>query len=178
MQTFTLKNADAGEAARTLNEVYNPGEAMKAQQAMYRRRRWVSSGRAPRSGRCPGVDPGGRGDADQLGDRDRQRGEPRGDPEDGRAARPARLVDGEGEVLLAAATRTRIAVAKFINDLFAESATPRAQPSRGGRGQLYVYDMYGRMVPHNDGRARRSRCGSWRIRGPTSWWSRRASSVW
>jgi len=43
-----------------------------------------------------------------------------------------------------------LAVAKFINDLFSESAA-RTQPTRGGRGQLYVYDMYGRMVPHNDG---------------------------
>src|SRR5262249_24752143 len=34
MQTFTLKYADAGEAVKTLNEIYNPGEAMKAQQQM------------------------------------------------------------------------------------------------------------------------------------------------
>src|SRR5262245_32418795 len=43
-----------------------------------------------------------------------------------------------------------ILVAKFINDLFMESGTSKSQPSRGGRGQLFVYDMYGRMVPHND----------------------------
>src|SRR6185503_10013505 len=35
MHTFTLKSADAGEVVRTLNEIYNPGEAQKAQQAMY-----------------------------------------------------------------------------------------------------------------------------------------------
>ena len=41
-------------------------------------------------------------------------------------------------------------VAKFIVDLFQESGAPKGQPSRGGRGQLFVYDMYGRMMPHND----------------------------
>jgi len=41
-------------------------------------------------------------------------------------------------------------VAKFINDLFADSGTPKSPSSRGGRGQLFVYDMYGRMVPQND----------------------------
>src|SRR5204862_6072507 len=40
--------------------------------------------------------------------------------------------------------------AKFIVDLFADSGATKTQPSRGGHGQLRVYDMYGRMLPHND----------------------------
>jgi type II secretory pathway component GspD/PulD (secretin) len=43
-----------------------------------------------------------------------------------------------------------LAVAKFVSDLFAEGSASRAPQSRGGRGQLFVYDMYGRMVPHNE----------------------------
>ena len=44
-----------------------------------------------------------------------------------------------------------LAVAKFVNDLFSDSGGSSGKPSSGrSRGQLFVYDMYGRMVPHND----------------------------
>jgi type II secretory pathway component GspD/PulD (secretin) len=43
-----------------------------------------------------------------------------------------------------------LAVAKFVSDLFSDSGSSSKPSTSKGRGQLFVYDMYGRMVPHND----------------------------
>lgn len=149
MQTFSLKNADAGEAAKTLNEVYNPGEAMKAQMAMY----------AAQTGQ------GQKGGAGRPLSRESIRvvAETQTNSliviasEDNLAdiRKMVERVDQRGSATVKVKFYSlrysdATVVAKFIGELFSESAAPKSQPSRGGRGQLFVYDMYGRMVPHNE----------------------------
>lgn len=148
MQTFALRNADAGEAARTLNEVYNPGEAMKAQMAMY----------AAQTGQAQ------KGAAGRPLSRETIRvvAETQTNSliaiasEENLAdiRRMVERLDQRGSATVKVKFYSlRFAdatvVAKFVSDLFSEAANPKAPASRG-RGQLYVYDMYGRMVPHHD----------------------------
>jgi type II secretory pathway component GspD/PulD (secretin) len=149
MQTFALKNADAAETARTLNEVYNPGEAMKAQQALIAAQMGQQGkGAAPR--------PLSRESIRVVAETQTNSVIVIASEEN--LAEIRKMVDrldqrGSSMVKVkfySLRYSDALAVAKFIGDLFAESA-PRPQPSRGGRGQLYVYDMYGRMVPHQDG---------------------------
>jgi type II secretory pathway component GspD/PulD (secretin) len=150
MQTFTLKNADAGEAAKTLNEVYNPGDAMKAQMAMYA----AQTGQAQKGG------------AGRPLSRESIRVVAESQTNSVIViASEDNLIDIRKMIerldLRGSATvkvkfyslrySDATVVAKFISDLFSEAASPKAPASRGGgRGQLYVYDMYGRMIPHND----------------------------
>lgn len=151
MQTFTLKNADAGEAARTLNEVYNPQEATKAQQAMMAAQMGQQAkGGAPR--------PLSRESIRVVAETQTNSVIVIASEENlAEIRKMVERLDQRGSSTVKVKFYSlrysdALAVAKFINDLFSESAAPRAQPSRGGgRGQLYVYDMYGRMVPHNDG---------------------------
>jgi len=149
MQTFTLRNADAVEAAKTLNDVYNPGESMKAQMAMY----------AAQTGQ------GQKGGSTRPMSRESIRVVPETQTnsviviasEDNLAdiRRMIERLDQRGSATVKVKfyslryTDATMA-AKFINDLFADSGTPKTPSSRGGRGQLFVYDMYGRMVPQND----------------------------
>jgi type II secretory pathway component GspD/PulD (secretin) len=151
MQTFALKNADAAETARTLNEVYNPGEAMKAQQALI-------AAQMGQQGKGPAPRPLSRETIRVVAET--QTNSVIVIASDENLVEIRKMVerlDQRGSSMVKVKFYSlrysdALAVAKFINDLFAESA-PRPQPSRGGRGQLYVYDMYGRMVPHNDGGA-------------------------
>ena len=149
MQTFALKNADAAETARTLNEVYNPGEAMKAQQALIAAQMGQQGkGAAPR--------PMSRESIRVVAEAQTNSVIVIASEENlAEIRKMVERLDQRGSSMVKVKFYSlrysdALAAAKFINDLFAESA-PRPQPSRGGRGQLYVYDMYGRMVPHHDG---------------------------
>jgi len=149
IQTFTLRNADAAEAAKTLNDVYNPGESMKAQMAMY----------AAQTGQAQ------KGAAGRPLSRESIRVVPEiqtnsviviaSEENLADIRRMIERLDQRGSAMVKVKFYSlrftdATLVAKFIVDLFSESAAPKGQPSRGGRGQLFVYDMYGRMVPHND----------------------------
>ncbi len=150
MQTFTLKNADAGEAVRTLNEIYNPGEAQKAQQAMY----------AMQMGQQQKAAPSRPLSKDTI----RVVAETQTNSvivianEDNLAdiRKMIERLDQRGSATVkvkfyALRHADALAVAKFVSDLFSDSGGGSAKPSTSrSRGQLFVYDMYGRMVPHND----------------------------
>jgi type II secretory pathway component GspD/PulD (secretin) len=150
MQTFTLKNADAGEAARTLNEVYNPNEAMKSQQAMIAAQMGQAQKGAsarPLSRETIRVVPETQTNSVIVIANEENLADIR---------RMVERLDQRGSATVKVKFYTlrysdALAVAKFVNDLFSDTSGPRApQGSRGGRGQLFVYDVYGRMVPQND----------------------------
>jgi type II secretory pathway component GspD/PulD (secretin) len=150
MQTFTLKNADAGEAARTLNEVYNPNENMKAQQALYA----AQTGQAQKGG---SPRPLSRETIRVVAEAQTNSVIVIASEENLADIRKmVERLDQRGSATVKVKFYTlrhsdAMAVAKFVGDLFSDSAGPRApQGGRGGRGQLFVYDMYGRMVPQND----------------------------
>jgi type II secretory pathway component GspD/PulD (secretin) len=150
MQTFTLKNADAGEVVRTLNEIYNPGEAQKAQQAMYAMQMGQQQKAAPTRPLSK--------------DTIRVVAETQTNSviiianEDNLAdiRKMIERLDQRGSATVkvkfyALRHADALAVAKFVTDLFSESGGGSGKPSSSkSRGQLFVYDMYGRMVPHND----------------------------
>jgi len=150
MQTFTLKNADAGEVVRTLNEIYNPGEAQKAQQAMYAMQMGQQQKAAPTRPLSK--------------DTIRVVAETQTNSviiianEDNLAdiRKMIERLDKRGSATVkvkfyALRHADALAVAKFVSDLFSDSGGGSGKPSSGkSRGQLFVYDMYGRMVPHND----------------------------
>jgi len=150
MQTFTLKNADAGEAAKTLNEVFNPGEAMKSQQAMYAAQMGQQQKSAP-------LRPLSK-DTIRVVSETQTNSVIAIASEDNLAEirRMVERLDQRGSATVKVKFYTlkhsdATAVAKFVSDLFSDAGTP-SKPTSGsrGRGQLFVYDMYGRMVPHND----------------------------
>jgi type II secretory pathway component GspD/PulD (secretin) len=150
MQTFTLKNADAGECARTLNEVYNPGEATKAQMAMIQ-------AQMGQQGKGAGPRPLSRDSIRIVAETQTNSVIVMASEENlTDIRRMVERLDQRGSATVKVKFYSlrysdALAVAKFITDLFADSA-PAAKPTASrGRGQLYVYDMYGRMVPHNDG---------------------------
>jgi type II secretory pathway component GspD/PulD (secretin) len=150
MQTFGLKNADAGEVVRTLNEIYNPGEAMKAQQQMYAMQMQQQQKAAP--------------NRPLSKDTIRVVAETQTNSviviasEDNLAdiRNMIERLDKRGSATVkvkfyALRHADALAVAKFVSDLFSDSGGGSGKPSSGkSRGQLFVYDMYGRMVPHND----------------------------
>jgi type II secretory pathway component GspD/PulD (secretin) len=150
MQTFTLTNADAGEAAKTLNEVFNPGEATKAQQQMY----------AMQMGQQQKAPPARPLSKDTI----RVVSETQTNSvivlaNDDNMAEIRHMIErldkrGSATVKVkfyALKHSDATAVAKFIADLFSEPGSSGKGPSSGkSRGQLFVYDMYGRMVPHNE----------------------------
>ena len=149
IQTFPLKNADAAETAKTLNEVYNPGEAMKAQMAMYA----AQTGQAQKGGAGRPLSR----ETIRIVAETQTNSVIAIASEDNLAEirRMVERLDQRGSAMVKVKfyslryTDATI-VGKFVTDLFSEPATPKGQPTRGGRGQLFVYDMYGRMVPHND----------------------------
>jgi len=149
LQTFTLKNADASEAAKTLNEVYNPGEAMKAQMAMFA----AQTGQAQKGGAGR---PLSRESIRVVAETQTNSVIVIASEENlAEIRRMVERLDQRGSAMVKVKFYSlrytdATVVAKFISELFSEAATPKSQPSRGGRGQLFVYDMYGRMVPHND----------------------------
>jgi type II secretory pathway component GspD/PulD (secretin) len=150
MQTFGLKNADAGEVARTLNEIYNPGEAMKAQQqqmyAMQMQQQQKVAPNRPLSKDSIRVVAETQTNSviviaseDNLAD----------------IRNMIERLDKRGSATVkvkfyALRHADALAVAKFVGDLFSDSGGSGKAPSSKSRGQLFVYDMYGRMVPHND----------------------------
>jgi type II secretory pathway component GspD/PulD (secretin) len=149
MQTYTLKNADAGEAARTLNEIYNPGEAQKAQQAMYA----VQMGQQPKAGPTRPLSK----DSIRVVAETQTNSVIVMANEDNHAEihRMIERLDQRGSATVKVKFYSlrhadALAVAKFVNDLFSESGGSGKPSSSRSRGQLFVYDMYGRMVPHND----------------------------
>jgi type II secretory pathway component GspD/PulD (secretin) len=149
MQTFPLKNADAGEAARTLNEVYNPGEATKAQRemmAMQMGQGQKAAASKPMSRESIRIVAETQTNSVIVVASEENLGEIR---------KMVERLDQSGSATVKVKFYTlkysdALAVAKFVSDLFAEGSASRAPQSRGGRGQLFVYDMYGRMVPHNE----------------------------
>jgi type II secretory pathway component GspD/PulD (secretin) len=149
MQTFTLRNADAGEAARTLNEIYNPGEAMKTQQAMYA----AQMGQQQKPGPTRPLSK----DSIRVVAETQTNSVIVMANEDNMAdiRRMVERLDQRGSATVkvkfyALKHSDAIAVAKFVSDLFSESGGSGKPSSSRSRGQLFVYDMYGRMVPHND----------------------------
>jgi len=149
MQTFTLKNADAAEAARTLNEVYNPGEAMKAQMAMFA----AQTGQAQKGGAGR---PLSRESIRVVAESQTNSVIVIASEENlADIRRMVERLDTRGSAMVKVKFyglkyTDATVVAKFIGELFMDAGTSKSQPSKGGRGQLFVYDMYGRMVPHND----------------------------
>jgi len=149
MQTFTLKNADAAEAAKTLNEVYNPGEAMKAQMAMFA----AQTGQAQKGGAGR---PLSRESIRVVAESQTNSVIVIASEENlADIRRMVERLDTRGSAMVKVKFyglkyTDATVVAKFIGELFADAGTSKSQPSKGGRGQLFVYDMYGRMVPHND----------------------------
>jgi type II secretory pathway component GspD/PulD (secretin) len=149
MQTFSLKSADAGEVVRTLNEIYNPGEAMKAQQQMYAMQMGQQQKAAP--------------NRPLSKDTIRVVAETQTNSviviasEDNLAdiRNMIERLDKRGSATVkvkfyALRHADALAVAKFVNDLFSDGGGSGKPSSGKSRGQLFVYDMYGRMVPHND----------------------------
>ena len=149
MQTFSLKNADAAEAAKTLNEVYNPGEAMKAQMAMYA----AQTGQAQKGGAGR---PLSRESIRVVAETQTNSVIVIASEENlADIRRMVERLDQRGSAMVKVKFyglryTDATVVAKFIGELFSDAGTAKTQPSKGGRGQLFVYDMYGRMVPHND----------------------------
>lgn len=149
MQSFPLKNADATETAKTLNEVYNPGEAMKAQMAMFA----AQTGQAQKGGAGRPLSR----ETIRIVAETQTNSVIAIASEDNLAEirRMVERLDQRGSAMVKVKFYSlrytdATVVAKFVTDLFSESASPKGQPSRGGRGQLFVYDMYGRMVPHTE----------------------------
>jgi type II secretory pathway component GspD/PulD (secretin) len=149
MQTFTLKNADAGECVRTLNEIYNPGEAQKAQQAMYA----MQMGQQPKAGPTRPLSK----DSIRVVAETQTNSVIAIANEDNLAdiRRMVERLDQRGSATVKVKFYSlrhadALAVAKFVSDLFSDSGGPAKPSSSRSRGQLFVYDMYGRMVPHND----------------------------
>ena len=149
MQTFTLKNADAGEAVRTLNEIYNPGEAMKAQQAMYAQQMAQQQKAGPTRALSK--------DSIRVVAETQTNSVIVIASEDNLAdiRKMVERLDQRGSATVkvkfyALKHSDALAVAKFVNDLFSDSGSSSKPGTSKGRGQLFVYDMYGRMVPHND----------------------------
>jgi len=149
MQTFTLKNADAGEAVRTLNEIYNPGEAMKAQQAMYA----MQMGQQQKAGPTRPLSK----DSIRVVAETQTNSVIAIANEDNMAdiRRMVERLDVRGSATVKVKFYSlrhadALAVAKFVNDLFSESGGAGKSSSSRSKGQLFVYDMYGRMVPHNE----------------------------